>query len=180
MINVLLAVRGRRAKQMRSSKGFCDFTTIDWQEKTRYSDRGSDAQPASSMRSFGGAATSGRASNTSAAFAKIFHSFQQLVRVATQPTTQHPHYIDIQGNFAPKHSLRDGVNACCALSPVSMTFLVTVACRTIICRLDASPAASGPHDFALHQILFVRTKNRALNTFSVHRIPRPTFRDDWP
>jgi hypothetical protein len=39
-----------------------------------------------------------------------FDSYQQLLRIATQPATQHPHHIDIQGNFAPKHSLRDGFN----------------------------------------------------------------------
>jgi hypothetical protein len=37
---------------------------------------------------------------------EFFLSYQQLLRIATQ----HPQHVDIQGIFAPKHSLRDGVN----------------------------------------------------------------------
>jgi hypothetical protein len=59
----------------------------------------------------------GEAVNVSAARAGIFHSYQQLLRIATQPTTQQPHDIDIQGGFAPKHSLRDGFYGLFARSP---------------------------------------------------------------
>jgi hypothetical protein len=51
-----------------------------------------------------------------------FFSYQQLLRIATQLTTQHPHHIDIQGVFPSTHSPRNGVTACFELSPVSMTF----------------------------------------------------------
>jgi hypothetical protein len=50
---------------------------------------------------------------------EIFYSYQQLLRIATQPTTQHPHHIDIQGIFGSKHSLRDGFTAYFALSLVN-------------------------------------------------------------
>jgi len=65
----------------------------------------------------------GEASDASAACAGIFHSYQQLLRIATQLATQHPHYIDIQGFFAPKHSLRDGFTAYSALSLVNRALL---------------------------------------------------------
>jgi len=69
-----------------------------------------------------GEPTPGEASNASAGIARIFSSYQQLLRIATQPTIQHPHCIDIQGVFTHKHSLRNGVTAYSALSPVSVTF----------------------------------------------------------
>jgi hypothetical protein len=48
-----------------------------------------------------------------------FFSYQQLLRIATQPTTQRPFRVDIKSIFAPKHSLRDGLRLILALSPVS-------------------------------------------------------------
>jgi hypothetical protein len=38
---------------------------------------------------------------------EFFTGYQQLLRIATQRTTQNPHHVDIQGVFAPKHSLRE-------------------------------------------------------------------------
>src|SRR5882724_9913800 len=56
------------------------------------------------------------------------------------------------------------------ISPV-IGFLATVACGKIFRRLDASTAASGPHDFA------VRVRAIRQRRVSVHRIP-PRGRDD--
>jgi hypothetical protein len=42
---------------------------------------------------------------------KFFHSYQQLLRIATPPTTQNQHHIDTQGIFAPEPSLRNGFTA---------------------------------------------------------------------
>jgi hypothetical protein len=85
---------------------------------------GRTARRAPPMRCFDIAAvrTPGEAAHESAACAGIFHSYQQLLRIATQPTTQHPHRIDIQGIFVPKHSLRDGFTAYSELSPVNGLF----------------------------------------------------------
>jgi hypothetical protein len=49
------------------------------------------------MRCFDIAAvqTPGEAADASAACAEIFHSYQQLLRIATQSTTHDPHHIDI-------------------------------------------------------------------------------------
>lgn len=48
-------------------------------------------------------------------------------------------------------------------------------CKSIVGRLDASVAASGPHDFAVCRWCFVRRKVLAPDTTCIHRIPRPTF-----
>ncbi len=47
--------------------------------------------------------------------------------------------------------------------------------QSIVGRLDASVAASGPHDFAVCGWCFVRRKVLAPDTTCIHRIPRPTF-----
>ena len=52
-----------------------------------------------------------------------FSHYQQLPRIATQPTTQHLHRIDIEGICASKHSLRDGFTAYSALSLVNRALL---------------------------------------------------------
>ena len=94
-----------------------------------------------------GAIDAGRGKRTSAACAGIFHSYQQLLRIATQPTTQHLHRIDIQGIFVPKHSLRDGFTAYFALS--SETRLCCLRRSQIIaCELDTNLGVPGPRDFA--------------------------------
>ena len=48
-------------------------------------------------------------------------------------------------------------------------------CKSIVGQLDASVAASGPHDFAVCRWCFVRRKVLAPDTTCIHRIPRPTF-----
>src|SRR5881392_1581323 len=57
-----------------------------------------------------------------------------------------------------------------ALSPVTG---LCCHCRQQVttCQLDASVGASGPHDFAVRPVLFVKS------TIRVHRIP-PRVRDD--
>ena len=69
-------------------------------------------------------------------------------------------------------SLRNGFTAYFALSPVNGSF-ATVAPEKLASReLDASTAASGPHDFAVrNQATLVSRSHR------VHRIP-PRVRDD--
>src|SRR5437762_12272521 len=72
------------------------------------------------------------------------------------------------GAFRP--SLRNGFTAYSALSPVNGSF-ATVAARKLSTQLNASTAASGPHDFAVR---FTRLRLCALR---VHRIS-PHVRDD--
>jgi hypothetical protein len=99
----------------------------------------------------GDGATRHRARQTrisEAACAGIFHSYQQLLRIATQPPTQQPHDIDIQGGFAPKHSLRDGFTAYFALS--SETRLCCLRRSQIIaCELDTNLGVPGPRVYIL-------------------------------
>ena len=59
--------------------------------------------------------------------------------------TAHEH-TGSAGAFRP--SLRNGFTAYFVLSPVNGSF-ATVACGTTSAQLDASTAASGPHDFAV-------------------------------
>src|SRR2546429_9524793 len=72
------------------------------------------------------------------------------------------------GAFRP--SLRNGFTAYFVLSPVNGSF-ATVATRKTSPQLDASTAASEPHDFAVR---FTHARLRALR---VHRIS-PHVRDD--
>jgi len=60
------------------------------------------------------------------------------------------------------------------LSPVSVTLLVTVALRNV--SQDLAPA-QGCQD---HTPLPSAATVHRLRTCRVHRIPRPTFGDDWP
>jgi hypothetical protein len=88
------------------------------------------------------------APNASPARAGIFHSYQQLLRIATQPTTQRSYHIDIKDIFTQKHSLRDGFTAYCALS--SETRLCCLRRSQIIaCELDTNLGVPGPRDFAV-------------------------------
>jgi hypothetical protein len=59
----------------------------------------------------------------------------------------------------------------CALSPVSMTLIVTVASRIVSARLNTSPGVPGPHAFA------VRSSRARRTRCHVHRSP-PHDRDD--
>jgi hypothetical protein len=63
------------------------------------------------------------------------------------------------------------------LSPVSGLFCHRRLSGLILPKLDASVAAPGPHDFAVRFGVFVR-REITPDAKSVHRIPRPTFRDD--
>jgi hypothetical protein len=72
------------------------------------------------------------------------------------------------GAFRP--SLRNGFTAYFELSPVNGSF-ATVAARKTSAQLDASTAASEPHDFA------VRSTHARLRALRVHRIS-PHVRDD--
>jgi len=85
----------------------------------------------------------------------------------------------ITGPSKHRHSLRNGVNACFAPSPVSMTLLVTVALGFVIRGLSTSPVAPGPHAFVV-RINTVRPCKGLHAARSVHCIPRSTFGDDWP
>jgi hypothetical protein len=52
-------------------------------------------------------------------------NFSQLSTASADRDTtdeQQLFHVDIKSIFAPKHSLRDGVTVCSALSPVFMTF----------------------------------------------------------
>src|SRR5262249_7219199 len=72
-----------------------------------------------------------------------------------------------------RHSLRDGFTVSFVLSP--MTWLFCHRRRRDAKhrrQLDTCLGVSGPHDFA------VRLKLIRLLSQGVHRIPRPTFRDD--
>jgi hypothetical protein len=69
-------------------------------------------------------------------------------------------------------SLRDGLRLMNALSPVSMTLLVTVACEIITRRLSTSPGVPGPHAFAVR----IRIARLTVRPRPSH--PRLTFRDD--
>src|SRR6516162_939579 len=84
--------------------------------------------------------TPGEASTASAACAGIFFSYQQLLRIATQPTTQHPHHIDIQGFFRPKHSLRDGFNGFLRALPGDRACLSpsSARCQSIVANLASA------------------------------------------
>jgi len=66
-----------------------------------------------------------------------------------------------------RHSPRDGVNGCSALSPVT-----GLVCHrrlwSLLHKLDASVGASGPHGFAVR---FSAVRQRHIR---VHRIPHPT------
>ena len=53
-------------------------------------------------------------------------------------------------------------------SPRGAGFLAPVTRKIIACKLDASVAAPGPHDFAVRNMLLVSQQHR------VHRIPPPT------
>ena len=75
-----------------------------------------------------------------------------------------------------RHPLRNGFTAYIALSPVSG--LVCHRRRRDTSRqLSASIATPGPHDFAVRSCSSVRAPKARLNK-SVHRISRPTCRDD--
>ena len=66
-------------------------------------------------------------------------------------------------------SLRSGFTAYFELSPVNGSFATVVPQEALLPKeLDASTAASGPHDFAVRVMRFV---SRA---FRVHRSPHPT------
>ena len=71
---------------------------------------------------------------------------------------------------ASRPSLRNGFTAYFVLSPVS-GFLATVTCGYYR-KLDASTAASGPHDFA------VRYMRARLPRISRPPLPAPNVRDD--
>jgi hypothetical protein len=105
----------------------------------------------------------------SAARAGIFFSYQQLLQIATQPATQHPHHIDIQGIFGPKHSLRDGFTTYSVFWRPG--FIDSVACG-LPRRLDTSVGVSGPHDFA------VRAGTIRLFDASASIASRANVRDD--
>src|SRR5216683_4046279 len=62
-------------------------------------------------------------------------------------------------------SLRNGFTAYFVLSPVNGSFATVAPRMSPPTKLDASTAASGPHDFA------VRLSHVRLRDFSVHRIP---------
>jgi hypothetical protein len=115
-----------------------------------------------------------KARSGSAACAGIFHSFQRLLRIATQPATQHPHHIDIQDIFAPKASLRDGFTASFVISSVSRAFLPPsqATIRQHRRLLDISVGISGPHDFA------VRSGCVRLSHHKRPPHPAPNVRDD--
>ena len=82
--------------------------------------------------------------------------------------TQQRHRIELSSIFALMHSLRSGVTAYSELSPVNGSF-ATVATQGVNPeQLDASTAASGPHDFAVR---FMRV--RLLRN---PRPPHPTAR----
>jgi hypothetical protein len=53
--------------------------------------------------------------------------------------------------------------------------LVTVGRRLVTRGLNASPGASGPHDFAVRKLPFVRAKTRALNSFASIASRDPRF-----
>src|SRR5437588_12218681 len=74
---------------------------------------------------------------------------------------------------AIRHSLRNGLTAYNALSPVSRSSLATVAPEKLIPR-NLTPAyrASGPHVFA------VRSRSRSLSALPASTASRPTFRGD--
>src|SRR5689334_18429031 len=73
-----------------------------------------------------------------------------------------------------RHSLRDGFNGSLRTLPGDGAFLPPSVGGSSSANLSASVGAPGPHDFAVRVVTLVARHHR------VHRIPRSTFRDDWP
>ena len=86
--------------------------------------------------------------------------------------TLRKHSTELFRIFALMPSLRSGFTAYFELSPVNGSFATVVPQEALLPKeLDASTAASGPHDFAVRLSTLVSYGSR------VHRIP-PHVRDD--
>jgi hypothetical protein len=87
------------------------------------------------------------------AFSDLRWNFSLLSTAFTDRDTtveQHPHRIDIQGIFAPEHSLRDGFTTYSELSPAIGLFVAVAGpMRTHRHQLRASVEALRPHGFVV-------------------------------
>ena len=90
-------------------------------------------------------------------------------RVQVRRKSAHEHTGSAEA-FRP--SLRSGFTAYFVLSPVNGSFATVIPEKLASQELDASTAASGPHDFAVRV-----TRLRPSRALRVHRIP-PRVRDD--